>query len=123
MKPYSLLTPCVFLPPTRFCVLQLLKRVSVPRRKNLEKSEDEDEAESGDCDDEDDCDGGVSGNGEVRVKNQLRFLAGKNSLFLLPILDMSGGEPFEEISYAWAGRWQKEAKEHVGLTPSELTPG
>ncbi|XP_053130268.1 glypican-3 [Hemicordylus capensis] len=54
---------------------QLLKRMSVPRRKSLDKPEDEDEAESGNCDDEDGCDGGTSGNGEIRVKNQLRFLA------------------------------------------------
>ncbi|XP_062998153.1 glypican-3 [Elgaria multicarinata webbii] len=55
---------------------QLLKGMSVSRRKSLDKPDDEDEAASGDCDDEDDC-GGVaaSGNGELKVKNQLRFLA------------------------------------------------
>uniref|UniRef100_A0A6J0V1F2 Glypican-3 n=2 Tax=Pogona vitticeps TaxID=103695 RepID=A0A6J0V1F2_9SAUR len=55
---------------------QLLKAMSIPRRRKEEKAEAEDEAESGDCDDEDDCGGGAaSGNGELRVKNQLRFLA------------------------------------------------
>uniref|UniRef100_A0A8D2L8W5 Glypican-3 n=2 Tax=Varanus komodoensis TaxID=61221 RepID=A0A8D2L8W5_VARKO len=55
---------------------QLLKGMSIPRRKSLDKTEDEEDAESGDCDDEDDCDGNaVSGNGELKVKNQLRFLA------------------------------------------------
>lgn len=58
--------------------------MSVPRRKSLEKSEDEDEAESGDCDDEDACAGGLSGNGELRVKNQLRFLAGRSRLLAFP---------------------------------------
>ncbi|XP_053230172.1 glypican-3 isoform X2 [Podarcis raffonei] len=55
---------------------QLLKVMSISRRKNLEKPEDEDEAGSGGCDDEDDCGGANSGNGELRVKSQLRFLAG-----------------------------------------------
>nr|XP_028570475.1 glypican-3 isoform X2 [Podarcis muralis] len=55
---------------------QLLKGMSISRRKNLEKPEDEDEAGSGGCDDEDDCSGATSGNGELRVKSQLRFLAG-----------------------------------------------
>ncbi|XP_007440692.1 glypican-3, partial [Python bivittatus] len=55
---------------------QLLKGMSASRRKHLDRLEDEDGAESGDCDDEDVCDGaGASGNGELRVKNQLRFLA------------------------------------------------
>ncbi|KAF7237448.1 Glypican-3, partial [Varanus komodoensis] len=59
---------------------QLLKGMSIPRRKSLDKTEDEEDAESGDCDDEDDCDGNaVSGNGELKVKNQLRFLAGEAS--------------------------------------------
>ncbi|CAM4627975.1 unnamed protein product [Caretta caretta] len=53
---------------------QLLKGMSISRRKAPDKTTDEDESESGDCDDEDDCSGG-SGNGELRVKNQLRFLA------------------------------------------------
>ncbi|XP_025071263.1 glypican-3 isoform X2 [Alligator sinensis] len=53
---------------------QLLKGMSVPRQKTPDKTMDEDESESGDCDDEDDC-SGASGNGDVRVKNQLRFLA------------------------------------------------
>ncbi|XP_042336386.1 glypican-3 isoform X2 [Sceloporus undulatus] len=56
---------------------QLLKGVAIPRQKNLGKMEEEGDASSGDCDDEDDCGGGgaISGNGELRVKNQLRFLA------------------------------------------------
>ncbi|XP_054851810.1 glypican-3 [Eublepharis macularius] len=54
---------------------QLLKGMALSRRKNLEKPEDEDEEESGDCDDEDDCGGSSSGNGGLKVKNQLRFLA------------------------------------------------
>ncbi|XP_067404122.1 glypican-3 [Emydura macquarii macquarii] len=53
---------------------QLLKGMSTAWRKAPDKTADEDESESGDCDDEDDC-RGVSGNGELRVKNQLRFLA------------------------------------------------
>uniref|UniRef100_A0A8C8SKW1 Glypican-3 n=1 Tax=Pelusios castaneus TaxID=367368 RepID=A0A8C8SKW1_9SAUR len=53
---------------------QLLKGMSISRRRAPDKTMDEDESESGDCDDEDDCRGG-SGNGELRVKNQLRFLA------------------------------------------------
>uniref|UniRef100_A0A8C4YHL5 Glypican-3 n=1 Tax=Gopherus evgoodei TaxID=1825980 RepID=A0A8C4YHL5_9SAUR len=53
---------------------QLLKGMSISRRKAPDKTTDEDGSESGDCDDEDDCSGG-SGNGELRVKNQLRFLA------------------------------------------------
>ncbi|XP_068812962.1 glypican-3 isoform X2 [Struthio camelus] len=54
---------------------QLLKGMALPRRKAPGKTtEEEEEAVSGDCDDEDDCDGG-SGDGELRVRNQLRFLA------------------------------------------------
>ncbi|KAM9373665.1 glypican-3 [Phaethornis superciliosus] len=52
---------------------QLLKGMALPRRKAAGKSPEEEE-ESGDCDDEDDC-GGGSGDGELRVRNQLRFLA------------------------------------------------
>nr|XP_034969500.1 glypican-3-like [Zootoca vivipara] len=55
---------------------QLLKGMSISHWKNLEKPEDEDEAGSGGCDDEDICGGATSGNGELRVKSQLRFLAG-----------------------------------------------
>lgn len=51
--------------------------MAISRRKSLDKPENEDEEESGDCDDEDDCGGDSSGNGGLRVKNQLRFLAGK----------------------------------------------
>ncbi|XP_060126418.1 glypican-3 isoform X1 [Zootoca vivipara] len=54
---------------------QLLKGMSISHWKNLEKPEDEDEAGSGGCDDEDICGGATSGNGELRVKSQLRFLA------------------------------------------------
>ncbi|XP_061454729.1 glypican-3 isoform X3 [Rhineura floridana] len=54
---------------------QLLKGMSISRRKSLENPEDEDEAGSGNCDDEDACGGTGSGDGELRVKNQLRFLA------------------------------------------------
>ncbi|XP_030354085.1 glypican-3 [Strigops habroptila] len=54
---------------------QLLKGMALPRRKAPGKApEKEEEEESGDCDDEDDC-GGGSGDGELRVRNQLRFLA------------------------------------------------
>ncbi|XP_068268237.1 glypican-3 [Nyctibius grandis] len=52
---------------------QLLKGMALPRRKAPGKTPEEEE-ESGDCDDEDDCSGG-SGGGELRVRNQLRFLA------------------------------------------------
>ncbi|KAM6124776.1 glypican-3 [Phoenicopterus ruber ruber] len=52
---------------------QLLKGMALPRRKASGKTLEEEE-ESGDCDDEDDCSGG-SGDGELRVRNQLRFLA------------------------------------------------
>ncbi|XP_010175031.1 glypican-3, partial [Antrostomus carolinensis] len=52
---------------------QLLKGMALPRRKTPGKTPEEEE-ESGDCDDEDDC-GGGSGGGELRVRNQLRFLA------------------------------------------------
>lgn len=55
-------------------VFQLLKGMALPRRKSPGKTPDEEE-ESGDCDDEDDC-GRGSGDGELRVRNQLRFLAG-----------------------------------------------
>lgn len=56
-------------------VFQLLKGMALPRRKTPGKTTEEEEEESGDCDDEDDC-GGGSGDGELRVRNQLRFLAG-----------------------------------------------
>ncbi|XP_074003709.1 glypican-3 [Numenius arquata] len=52
---------------------QLLKGMALPPRKTPGKTPEEQE-ESGDCDDEDDCSGG-SGDGELRVRNQLRFLA------------------------------------------------
>jgi len=55
-------------------VFQLLKGMALPHRKAPGKTPEEEE-ESGDCDDEDDC-GGGSGDGELRVRNQLRFLAG-----------------------------------------------
>ncbi|XP_028922857.1 glypican-3 isoform X2 [Ornithorhynchus anatinus] len=53
---------------------QLLRGMSIPRRKTSDRNLDEEETQSGDCDDEDDCDG-ASGDGGLRVKNQLRFLA------------------------------------------------
>lgn len=57
-------------------VFQLLRGMTLPRRKSPGKAaEEEEEEESGDCDDEDEC-GGGSGDGELRVRNQLRFLAG-----------------------------------------------
>ncbi|XP_054025503.1 glypican-3 [Dryobates pubescens] len=52
---------------------QLLKGMALPHRKAPGKTPEEEE-ESGDCDDEDDCSRG-SGDGELRVRNQLRFLA------------------------------------------------
>ncbi|KAM9227512.1 glypican-3 [Leptosomus discolor] len=52
---------------------QLLKGMALPHRKAPGKTAEEEE-ESGDCDDEDDCSRG-SGDGELRVRNQLRFLA------------------------------------------------
>lgn len=55
-------------------VFQLLKGMALPHQKAPGKTPEEEE-ESGDCDDEDDC-GGGSGDGELRVRNQLRFLAG-----------------------------------------------
>lgn len=55
-------------------VFQLLRGMALPHRKAPGKTAEEEE-ESGDCDDEDDC-GGGSGDGELRVRNQLRFLAG-----------------------------------------------
>lgn len=55
-------------------VFQLLKGMALPRRKAPGKTPEEEE-ESGDCDDEDECSEG-SGNGDLRVRNQLRFLAG-----------------------------------------------
>ncbi|KAM6253776.1 glypican-3 isoform 2-T2 [Porphyrio hochstetteri] len=54
---------------------QLLKGMALPRRRAPGKTPEEEE-ESGDCDDEDECDRG-SGDGELRVRNQLRFLAGQ----------------------------------------------
>ncbi|NXP34126.1 GPC3 protein, partial [Leiothrix lutea] len=53
---------------------QLLRGMTLPRRKAPGKTTEEEEEESGDCDDEDEC-GGGSGDGELRVRNQLRFLA------------------------------------------------
>lgn len=50
--------------------------MSVPKGRVLDKSLDEEGLASGDCgDDEDECIGG-SGDGMMKVKNQLRFLAG-----------------------------------------------
>lgn len=64
--------------PSRRVSFQLLKGTSASRRKNLDRLEDEEGAESGDCDDEDACsEAAASGDGELKVKNQLRFLAGK----------------------------------------------
>ncbi|XP_063279360.1 glypican-3 [Prinia subflava] len=53
---------------------QLLRGMTLPRRKAPGKTAEEEEEESGDCDDEDEC-GRGSGDGELRVRNQLRFLA------------------------------------------------
>ncbi|XP_003272683.1 glypican-3 isoform X3 [Nomascus leucogenys] len=54
---------------------QLLRTMSVPKGRVLDKNLDEEGFESGDCgDDEDECIGG-SGDGMMKVKNQLRFLA------------------------------------------------
>lgn len=53
---------------------QLLKGMALPHRRATGKTPEEEEEESGDCDDEDDC-GRGSGDGELRVRNQLRFLA------------------------------------------------
>lgn len=48
----------------------------MPKGKVLDKNLDEEGLESGDCgDDEDECIGS-SGDGMMKVKNQLRFLAG-----------------------------------------------
>ncbi|EPY73451.1 hypothetical protein CB1_007347011 [Camelus ferus] len=53
----------------------LLRTMSVPKGRVLDKNLDEEGLESGDCgDDEDECIGG-SGDGTMKVKNQLRFLA------------------------------------------------
>ncbi|XP_074738999.1 glypican-3 [Strix uralensis] len=52
---------------------QLLKGMALAHRRAPGKTSEEEE-ESGDCDDEDDC-GGGSGDRELRVRNQLRFLA------------------------------------------------
>lgn len=50
--------------------------MSVPKGRVLDKNLDEEGLESGDCgDDEDECIGG-SGDGAMKVRNQLRFLAG-----------------------------------------------
>uniref|UniRef100_A0ACB8FXT5 Uncharacterized protein n=1 Tax=Sphaerodactylus townsendi TaxID=933632 RepID=A0ACB8FXT5_9SAUR len=64
--------------------LQLLKGMAISRRKSMDKLEDQDEEESGDCDDEDDCGRDSSGNGGLRVKNQLRFLAVEQADTLYP---------------------------------------
>uniref|UniRef100_H0WWD8 Glypican-3 n=1 Tax=Otolemur garnettii TaxID=30611 RepID=H0WWD8_OTOGA len=54
---------------------QLLRTMSVPKGRVLDKNLDEEGLESGDCgDDEDECIGG-SGDGMGKMKNQLRFLA------------------------------------------------
>ncbi|KAJ7403786.1 hypothetical protein BTVI_74921 [Pitangus sulphuratus] len=57
---------------------QLLRGMALPRQKAPGRTPEEEE-ESGDCDDEDDC-GRGSGDGELRVRNQLRFLAGRQKL-------------------------------------------
>lgn len=50
--------------------------MSVPKGRVLDKNLDEEGLGSGDCgDDEDECIGG-SGDGDRKVRNQLRFLAG-----------------------------------------------
>ncbi|KAF3812656.1 hypothetical protein GH733_019458 [Mirounga leonina] len=55
---------------------QLLRTMSVPKGRVLDKNLDEEGLESGDCgDDEDECIGG-SGDGAMKVRNQLRFLTG-----------------------------------------------
>ncbi|EFB22942.1 hypothetical protein PANDA_007332, partial [Ailuropoda melanoleuca] len=54
---------------------QLLRTMSVPKGRVLDKNLDEEGLGSGDCgDDEDECIGG-SGDGATKVRNQLRFLA------------------------------------------------
>ncbi|XP_064015181.1 glypican-3 isoform X2 [Pogoniulus pusillus] len=53
---------------------QLLKGMALPHQRAPGKTSEEEEEESGDCDDEDDCSRG-SGDGELRARNQLRFLA------------------------------------------------
>ncbi|TKC35594.1 hypothetical protein EI555_008650 [Monodon monoceros] len=59
---------------------QLLRTMSVPKGRVLDKNLDEEGLESGDCgDDEDECIGG-SGDGMMKVKNQLRFLAGRQHI-------------------------------------------
>uniref|UniRef100_A0A8C2UJN3 Glypican-3 n=1 Tax=Chinchilla lanigera TaxID=34839 RepID=A0A8C2UJN3_CHILA len=56
-------------------LVELLRTMSVPKGRALEKTLDEEGFGSGDCgDDEDECIGG-SGDGMMKVKNQLRFLA------------------------------------------------
>lgn len=63
-------------------VFQLLRGMTLPRRKAPGKTaEEEEEEESGDCDDEDEC-GRGSGDGELPVRNQLRFLAGDGMVLL-----------------------------------------
>ncbi|XP_042524176.1 glypican-3 [Dipodomys spectabilis] len=54
---------------------QLLRTMSVPKGRVVDKNLDDEGLESGDCgDDEDECIG-ASGDGMMKVKNQLRFLA------------------------------------------------
>ncbi|CAK6450224.1 unnamed protein product [Pipistrellus nathusii] len=54
---------------------QLLRTMSMPKGRVVEKNLDEEGLESGDCgDDEDECIG-ASGDGMMKMKNQLRFLA------------------------------------------------
>ncbi|KAB0401685.1 hypothetical protein E2I00_010499 [Balaenoptera physalus] len=61
-------------------VFELLRTMSVPKGRVLDKNLDEEGLESGDCgDDEDECIGG-SGDGMMKVKNQLRFLAGRQHI-------------------------------------------
>lgn len=75
-------------------VFQLLRGMTLPRRKAPGKpTEEEEEEESGDCDDEDEC-GRGSGDGELPVRNQLRFLAG-DGMELLQQLPLCGSQLME----------------------------
>lgn len=68
--------------------------MTLPRRKAPGKpTEEEEEEESGDCDDEDEC-GRGSGDGELPVRNQLRFLAG-DGMELLQQLPLCGSQLME----------------------------
>ncbi|XP_057574095.1 glypican-3 isoform X3 [Hippopotamus amphibius kiboko] len=70
---------------------QLLRTMSVPKGRVLDKNLDEEGLESGDCgDDEDECIEG-SGDGMMKVKNQLRFLAAELA-YDLDVDDVPGGK-------------------------------